>query len=374
VEHQSRVRPEKNAARRAVWIARRIEHDLHAGRWPLGAVYSSQSELRRRYGGGDESLREAIRLLEFNGVARMRPGPGGGLLVERPALSLVVASVLGHFQSLRSTPRAAATSDLIDSARASLAAVAAGSASERAASDQSIVSRLRQAFLHPGKDDLTMMLTAVLEDPCLHIGACCLHGLARLVASAERAEASHSDATLDVDGEALLADIATGRSVSASRRAYQLALRHRASTEDLSLIPDPFVSHDSPLRRSRVGRLVHRIAADLNQGPLREHGYLGSEAVLAERYSVARSTLRQALLVLEDADIIAARRGRGLGWFICEPNPELPLRQIRNYLASCHVSRAHAREVVNRWRLSAPDGSNAVLELLLLAISSYAGS
>ena len=65
-------------------LARRIEDEIVAGRWPLGAVLGTETELSERYGVGRSVLRETARVLESHGVARRRPGPGGGLIVTRP--------------------------------------------------------------------------------------------------------------------------------------------------------------------------------------------------------------------------------------------------------------------------------------------------
>ena len=65
-------------------LARRIEDEIVAAQWPLGAVLGTETELSQRYGVGRSVLRETARVLESHGVARRRPGPGGGLIVTRP--------------------------------------------------------------------------------------------------------------------------------------------------------------------------------------------------------------------------------------------------------------------------------------------------
>lgn len=65
-------------------LARRIENEIVAAQWPLGTVLGTETELTERYGVGRSVLRETARVLESHGVARRRPGPGGGLIVTRP--------------------------------------------------------------------------------------------------------------------------------------------------------------------------------------------------------------------------------------------------------------------------------------------------
>ncbi|MQY27445.1 FadR/GntR family transcriptional regulator [Nocardia aurantia] len=65
-------------------LASRIHDDIAARGWPVGDVLGSETDLVARYGISRPALREAVRLLEYHSVARMRPGPGGGLIVTEP--------------------------------------------------------------------------------------------------------------------------------------------------------------------------------------------------------------------------------------------------------------------------------------------------
>jgi DNA-binding FadR family transcriptional regulator len=379
VEHSPEMSATSTATyqtnRRATWIAWRIEEDIHADGWPFGTAYGSQSELRKRYGAGTESLREAISLLEFNGVARMRRGHGGGLVVERPSLSLVIASVVGYFRVVRANSGSIALLDQVNSARASLAAVAARMVSERTAGSggREFLTRLQQ-LLAVDTTDLPVVLATVLDDPCLQLCACCLNSLGHAAERGEHREESDSRLSRDTAARDVLDAIAAGESAVAAQRASRLTLMNPTRwLAEPSLIDDPFVAQDSPLNRSRVGQLVRRIATDLSRSNIAEQGHLGSEAVLSERYTAARSTLRQALRVLEDARIIATRRGRGHGWFACATNRDLCVRQIRNYLAGSHVLPSHAGKFTERWRLATHEiEMNSVLNLLLQGIQAYA--
>src|SRR3546814_15789295 len=70
-----------NTEKSAIMAARQLERDIFLDGWPVGQVLADRPELVRRYGFGRGTLIEAIRLLENRGVARMRRGPGGGLVV-----------------------------------------------------------------------------------------------------------------------------------------------------------------------------------------------------------------------------------------------------------------------------------------------------
>jgi DNA-binding FadR family transcriptional regulator len=65
-------------------VAERIHEDIAADGWRVGTVFGSESDLLDRYEVSRAVLREAVRLLEHHSVARMRRGPGGGLVVHTP--------------------------------------------------------------------------------------------------------------------------------------------------------------------------------------------------------------------------------------------------------------------------------------------------
>jgi DNA-binding FadR family transcriptional regulator len=65
-------------------VAARIREFIATQGWPTDTVLGSEADLLARYGVSRAVLREAVRLLEYHGVARMRRGPGGGLIVGTP--------------------------------------------------------------------------------------------------------------------------------------------------------------------------------------------------------------------------------------------------------------------------------------------------
>lgn len=71
-------------AKLAEVVAARIHDDIAAGGWQVDSVLGSEADLLARYGISRSVLREAVRLLEYHSIARMRRGPGGGLIVAAP--------------------------------------------------------------------------------------------------------------------------------------------------------------------------------------------------------------------------------------------------------------------------------------------------
>jgi DNA-binding FadR family transcriptional regulator len=82
--------------------------------WPVGTVIGTEAGLINRFGVSPPVLRQAVSSLESRQVARMRRGPGGGLVVTAPDETSVGTSVTRYFEYLRVQPH------LISQARASI--------------------------------------------------------------------------------------------------------------------------------------------------------------------------------------------------------------------------------------------------------------
>lgn len=74
-------------------LAERIENEIIEAGWPVGDVIGSESDLCERYGVSRAVFREAIRIVGHHGVAEMRRGPGGGLVVVKPSVDAAVRTV-----------------------------------------------------------------------------------------------------------------------------------------------------------------------------------------------------------------------------------------------------------------------------------------
>lgn len=74
------ARREKAAAR----VAGEIVQTIYEEGLTPGSHYLSETDALARHGVSRATFREALRFLEFQGVVRVRAGPGGGTIVERP--------------------------------------------------------------------------------------------------------------------------------------------------------------------------------------------------------------------------------------------------------------------------------------------------
>jgi DNA-binding FadR family transcriptional regulator len=101
---ESRRRTLKTSER----VALDIVHDIVAQGLRTGARLPLEAAMVEQYGVSRASLREALRLLEVQGLIRLKPGPGGG-----PVVGAVEASNLARTASLYFHLGAASYHDLI---------------------------------------------------------------------------------------------------------------------------------------------------------------------------------------------------------------------------------------------------------------------
>jgi len=74
-------------------VAHQMITDIAGSGASVGDLVGSEAELLARYGVSRAVLREAVRLLEYHSVARMRRGPGGGLVVTAPDATASIDAV-----------------------------------------------------------------------------------------------------------------------------------------------------------------------------------------------------------------------------------------------------------------------------------------
>jgi DNA-binding FadR family transcriptional regulator len=76
--------PLRETPKMAASLADRIQGDIADRNWPVGERIGYEPELISSYGVSRAVLRETVRILEHRGVAEMKMGPAGGLVVATP--------------------------------------------------------------------------------------------------------------------------------------------------------------------------------------------------------------------------------------------------------------------------------------------------
>jgi DNA-binding FadR family transcriptional regulator len=86
----SYARPEKMA----LLVARRIVSDIRRDDNVAGDRLPPEVSMMAKYQIGRGTLREALRFLELQGVISLKPGPGGGPVVEKPDASNLATTLM----------------------------------------------------------------------------------------------------------------------------------------------------------------------------------------------------------------------------------------------------------------------------------------
>jgi GntR family transcriptional repressor for pyruvate dehydrogenase complex len=87
----------------AMLVAQRIMRDVVTGRLKPGNLLLPERTMLEKYQTGRGTLREALRLLEFQGVISLKPGPRGGPVLQDPDASHL-ASTLVLLLQLKDAP------------------------------------------------------------------------------------------------------------------------------------------------------------------------------------------------------------------------------------------------------------------------------
>lgn len=161
--------------------AYRIRNEIVAKGWPVGVTLGSEADFVDRYAVSRAVFREAARILEYYGVAEMRRGPGGGLVVREPRLDRVVSAVVLYLEHLRlDADRLHEVRTAIDSAVSALATERCDDAA--AAHLREVVAteaRLGPAAVADSDHDLHLALAELGGNRALSVFA---HVLARMTA------------------------------------------------------------------------------------------------------------------------------------------------------------------------------------------------
>lgn len=358
----SRGRPhEVKLARRT---ARQIEDDILAANLPVGHIYASESELRERYGVSRAVLREAIRLVEHRGLAVMRRGPYGGLVLRAPDASALTDAVVVYLEYVGTT-----VEDLL-AVRCLLEPLAARLAAQHLTEDhiktlrQTLVQERSSGELTPdSRDPLHNLLAKIGGNRVIGIFIDVLVELTSRYASIPRPPVGKAAKNL---GDA--ADRAHESIAEAIIAGNAMLAEHRCLTH-LNAVRDWLLStRQDPIQRRRTSEIVipanggtqklaeavaRQLMAEISASQIPAGGIFGSEPELQARLDVSRSVFREAVRLLEYHSMARMRRGPHGGLVVTSPDPSASIDAMAVYLDYQKVKAEELRVVREALELGA---------------------
>lgn len=349
-------------------IAYAIKRDIAEMGWPVGEVLGNQVELMQRYGISRSTLREAVRQIERHGVARMRRGVNGGLVIQQPARDSVVLAVASYLEL------AAVSLPELFEAREVIEALMIGVLCERATdADIRRLRTLLDELLAADTDDmlqeaarhlaLRSAIASLSRNAALSLLLESLYRVTsdmltvagdhprvqHLIRESRREKRELIEAV--INGDEVQARLALRSAAQRSREQAELKLRKlRRKFETASALTLGVDGH-APDAHGALPKLGHRvslrIAHDIAAARLKPGSRLGAEPEVRERYGVSRAVFREAVRTLELHNIVHVRRGLGGGLVVGEPDPSYTVELTSIYFQYARLKPRHFYEL---WR------------------------
>lgn len=347
-------------------VSERIQQDIEAIGWPEGQILGNEVQLMETYGVSRATLREAIRQLERHGVATMRRGFGGGLVIREPAR---MAAVHGIATYLELTD--VSLEELFE-ARTVLEVQVVELAIQRV-SDEDILALRRDLRLLLATPMENIKQEVLLNNSIRRTIASASHNVAlglflealnrvtgALMPDFERL-ATHTEGRLKlrdakaqlveavISGNRLLAEQAVLIELAASKSSAQQNLerfRHEAKKKGAMDIGSAPQIADWDASQKLPHRLAVVIAREVAQQKLAVGTRVGSEPEFLVRFGVSRAVFREAIRLLEGYGIVGMRRGFGGGLVVGHPDPAHTISLVTGYLKYTKVSLGQFYEVL----------------------------
>lgn len=142
------LRPQKTA----MLVAQRIVADINSRGNQVGDRLPPEKTMLEKYDVGRGTLRESLRFLELQGIISLKPGPGGGPIVQQPDASSLATSLTLLLQFANAPFRT------IAEARGGLEPMMAQLAAERMSEDQLVNLKFSVENMHEHLGDQSVFL------------------------------------------------------------------------------------------------------------------------------------------------------------------------------------------------------------------------
>ena len=330
----------------AAIVASKIVDDVFAREWPVGEVIGSEGELLERYRVSRAVFREAVRLVEHQHVARMRRGPGGGLVVTEPDVDAVIDASVMYLL------RVGARLDEVFAARVVLEEIVTELAVKRV--DEADRDRLRQllddeaAGLAVDHRALHSLLASMTRNPVLELFVDTLNRVALFYFSDRQSlESDTLSASAHAHRRIAEAVIAGNDELARHRMGKHLGAEaeYIRSRRGARQILKPSDALRGPAGSKRAEAVARDIFGEIVTERFEPGEFLGSEADLMDTHGVSRAIFREAVRILEHHHVAGMRRGPGGGLFVVPPSVAPVADVAAVYLKRHGVEVGHFGEV-----------------------------
>jgi DNA-binding FadR family transcriptional regulator len=358
----------------AVQIARRIEDRIITEGWAVGTPLGTEADLSGQFGVSRWTLREALRILERDGLVVSRRGGGGGLFIAAPVADFVcnglshyleyaqadLAEIWAAWSALEGLVVELADRNMDDAERAELRELGEAIGQAELADAFVLVNRARAVIATAAGNSALTLLTRALSQMAVHaswysaLDDDTYHAVfPAIVAEAARTARALAEGNLSSareHGAAYLSLCMTllessyvvgGKESEPGRieRAYRLfpAIRpHKKADEVAARIRDMIIDANWP-----VG---------LN---------LGTETELLKQFGVGRGVLREAIRSLERLGVVKMGRGSASGLTVIAPSPQGIVESCRRHLRRTGATDADVALVRDCLSAATVDGASA---------------
>lgn len=333
----------------AVQLANELADLIKRSGLKSGAVVASEQDLRARHDVGRSVLRQAARILEERGVAFMKRGTGGGLIVAPPdpeaagrALAILLESRMQGPNALdrllqatdthvflTATPRL----DLVECERVRQLAIRLRPQSKAGLRRLGEIRQLLTAIRRLVKDPLAGLAyqtTAEYGQDLVPYS---------VVAGGYDFQSVWWDALLEMIEAQMAGDVAALFDL----RRRQLAIIQdsqdawSAIDRDSRLMPEIETEGETGSGQNPAERLVRELLRDVRLLDWSPGARIGGAGDLLARYGVTVGTLRQAVRVLEQNSVVRMERGRSGGLVVTLPDPVKANDRALEYLRQTEI-------------------------------------
>jgi DNA-binding FadR family transcriptional regulator len=348
-----------------VALADAIEQEIRQARHPPGSVLAFENELQVRHNAGRAVVRQAVRILEQRGIAHMRRGNGGGLVIAQPkpeaasrALSIVIESQLADFADL-----AALIKITDDHLYLDCAAHLEREVCEGLRSLVQTLDRLSDAeFLRVGGHrQLQASLRKAFGEPAALLAhqTCMDWGIDLIPSEVNLAEERRRGEFWERSIQVVEALIAGDVPLLFELRSIQWRMFEgswpdwRKMNRDQQRVVPKLQESEAPTVESSAERLAREILRDIRLREWQVGARLGGADELMKRYDASPNVLRQAIRMLEEYSAVQMQRGRSGGLLVAAPDPEVAVQRAVAYLGSTSMQPQNIYSYLTRLLLEA---------------------